>query len=92
MSGVIRDTFIALHSSDILRKLEAEVSAAASLTFPESISLNSTTVPRALCKPLGSPVRDSQGVDSKDALGRGLPYHSVQGRGCGTEAGKRSSC
>lgn len=26
MSEVIRDTFIALHSSDILRRLEAEVS------------------------------------------------------------------
>lgn len=33
MSGVIRDTFIALHSSDILRKLEAEVSTTPS-TFP----------------------------------------------------------
>jgi DNA-directed RNA polymerase len=34
MSEVIRDTFIALHSSDILRKLEAEVSMSRSYFFP----------------------------------------------------------
>lgn len=37
MSEVIRDTFIALHSSDILRKLEAEVSLA---TFPQVLAPN----------------------------------------------------
>lgn len=89
MSEVIRDTFIALHSSDILRKLEAEVSMASHACFLD-IHPPVRLVPRAVCEPLGTPVSDPEGIDTQDAPGRGLPYFGIQGRGCGTQARERS--
>ena len=84
MSEVIRDTFIALHSSDILRKLEAEVSMSRSYRVPRLLNANvAMTVPGALRQPRCTAVGDSEGNDPQDALESGLSHFGVQGRGCG---------
>lgn len=72
MSEVIRDTFIALHSSDILRKLEAEVSILLSCFFFSMFPTISRIVPGALRQPLCTAVGDPEGIDPQDAFGRGL--------------------